>query len=672
VWIHTFVPGLPLSLLDHSLVTGNSLIGVATVEEARAKVSRVGSARQEDRTMQMFSSDAESLLGAAARPLKRLATLADASVRDVQAARTAAQEAIQAVAPTCALFDIITAQVVAGEDIRFQFDEWERKRDSLAGSRVHRDATTVLKGLSTLHFPVAFPEVFLRDRPGFDVIIGNPPWEEATIEEDAFWARHFPGLRSLPQREQEQLKSQLRDSRPDLVRQYQVEVSQMERLRKLLVGGGYPGMGTGDPDLYKAFCWRFWQLIANDGGRIGVVLPRSALTAKGTSEFRKGIFSQAGLVELTTLLNRAGWVFDEAEHRYTIALVVIAKGNPSEKSVHLRGPFSSLLAFEESVCKPASEFGADEVLLWNDTASLPLLPSEGSLEVFAQLRKSPRFDLNDGTSWRARPDSELHATNDKPLMDLESANRPKGFWPIFKGESFDIWTPDTGSYYAWGDPKTIQQRLLEKRVKSGKSRRDSVHAEFSATHLRDTKTLPCHEPRIAFRDISRATDTRTMRVTLLPPKIFLANTAPYLLWPRGDEKDQAFLLGTLSSIPLDWYARRFVETHLNFFVLNPFPIPRPPRTDIRWLRVVELAGRLAARDLRFAKWAKAVGVENGPLDDADKLDMIIELDAVVAHLYGLTADQLEHIFETFHEGWDYGERFKATLQKFIEWKDGAK
>ena len=37
VWIHTFVPGLPLSVLDHTLVRGNSLVGVGTVEDVRAK-----------------------------------------------------------------------------------------------------------------------------------------------------------------------------------------------------------------------------------------------------------------------------------------------------------------------------------------------------------------------------------------------------------------------------------------------------------------------------------------------------------------------------------------------------------------------------------------------------------------------------------------------------------
>ena len=47
--------------------------------------------------------------------------------------------------------------------------------------------------------------------------------------------------------------------------------------------------------------------------------------------------------------------------------------------------------------------------------------------------------------------------------------------------------------------------------------------------------------------------------------------------------------------------------------------------------------------------------------------MIHELDAVVAHLYGLTEKHLVHIFETFHEGWDYEERLRATLGHFGEW-----
>jgi hypothetical protein len=206
--------------------------------------------------------------------------------------------------------------------------------------------------------------------------------------------------------------------------------------------------------------------------------------------------------------------------------------------------------------------------------------------------------------------------------------------------------------------------IYAKRLKSGKSRRDSAHSEFSTAFRQDRTTLPCQRARIVFRDVSRATDSRTLRACLLPPKLFLTNKAPYLLWPRGDEKDQAFLLGILCSIPLDWYARRFIEVSVNFFIFNPFPIPRPTRADTSWQRVVVLAGRLAAPDDRFSEWAGAVGVKPGPLPADEKQDMIAELDALAARLYGLTEPQLVHLFETFHESWDYGPRLRAVLKHF--------
>ena len=119
--------------------------------------------------------------------------------------------------------------------------------------------------------------------------------------------------------------------------------------------------------------------------------------------------------------------------------------------------------------------------------------------------------------------------------------------------------------------------------------------------------------------------------------------------------------------PLDWYARRYVETHLKYFILNPFPIPRPDRDDRRWRRVVALAGRLACPDDRFAAWAEAVGTACGPIAADEKEDMIHELDAVVAHLYGLDDRLLIHVFETFHEGWDYGERLDGVRRHFRVW-----
>ena len=662
VWIHTFVPGLPLSVLDHQLVHGNSLVGVGTADDIRTRL--------EDATGPLFRLDVERLLGQATQPLNRLARINDATMGDIRAARDAIREVQLALGNTAALCDLITAVPMSTDDrvAGFAFEDWQDLPDDLETLPEVETARGELSSLHALHFPVAFPEVFLRGRPGFDVILGNPPWQEATVEEDAFWARHFPGLRSLPQREQEGMKTQLRKARPDLVTMYQGERNEMDQVRKALVGGAFPGMGTGDPDLYKAFCWRFWRLTTADGGRIGVVLPRSALAAKGSTKFRQTVFGESAKVSIEMLLNRAGWVFDEAEPRYTIGLVCIAHGAAQEKPIRLRGPFATLPAFATGMRRAPAAFTRDEVLGWNDSASLPLLPTEHSVEVFAQLRQAPRLDLNAAGQWRARPDAELHATCQKHLMDLSSSACPEGFWPVYKGESFDLWNPDTGTYYAFADPNPAQEWIQAKRMRAGKSRRDSAHREFPPEYLRDRRTLPCHAPRVAFRDVSRATDTRTVRVALLPPKIFITNKGPYFLWSRGDVKDQAYLLGSLSSIPLDWYARRFVEINLNFFIINPFPVPRPRRDDMRWQRVVDLAGRLACPDKRFRTWAKAVGVPWGEMAEDEKEDMIHELDAVVAHLYGLTEAQLVHIFETFHEGWEYQPRLDGVLTHFEAWK----
>ena len=675
VWIHTFVPGLPLSVLDHTLVHGNALVGVGTIEDIREKF---GEARDT-----LFAVDADSLLGAAAAPLRRLANINDATLADIAAAREAMDDARNALRTTEALCDLIAAGPISTDAkvIWFPFEDWERARDDPETLTIAATARRELEGLHALHFPVAFPEVFLRERPGFDVILGNPPWQEATVEEHAFWARHFPGLRSLPQRKQETEKARLREARLDLVAILDAELAETERMRKALAGGAYPGMGTGDPDLYKAFCWRFWHLAAATGsrtpsGRIGVVLPRSALAAKGSAEFRMTMFREAAGVDITMLLNNRRWVFGEVHPQYTIGLVCIIRGvacdgAPEAGSIRLRGPYASLAAFREGVTRPAAAFESGDVLVWNDTSSLPLLPSEDSVEVFAQLRKAPRLDLNEAGRWRARPDRELDASLQKPLMDLESEHCPDGFWPVYKGESFDLWTPDTGRYYAWAAPEPVIQWLLKKRQRAGRGKRDSAHGEFPLEHLRDRATLPCFAPRIAFRDVTNRTNQRTVIACLVPPEVFIANQAPYLLWPRGDVRDQAFLLGVLSSVPLDWYARRFVETHVNFFVFNPFPVPRPSREDPAWQRVVDLAGRLACPDERFAAWAEAVGVDCGPLAADEKEDMICELDAVVAHLYGLSEAQLVHIFGTFHEGRDMQDRLGAVLRHWRTWTHGA-
>ena len=126
---------------------------------------------------------------------------------------------------------------------------------------------------------------------------------------------------------------------------------------------------------------------------------------------------------------------------------------------------------------------------------------------------------------------ELDATNDKKHMIFEE-EAPADAWPVYKGSSFDLWNPDTGEYYAWADPNCITDVLQAKRLNQQRNAR-SAFSVFPMEWARDPATLPCLYPRIAFRNVTRATDTRSVRAALLPGECVITNAAPYLVWSRG-------------------------------------------------------------------------------------------------------------------------------------------
>lgn len=650
IWIHTFVPGLPLSFLDHNLVEGNSLTGIGTIDEALdILVPDTGKGG----TPSIFREQIEAWLDEAAEPLRRLGRLADATLAEVEEARQAHDEATQAVERVRDLFDLLIA-IRLGEATRIE----DISDDTVADHPQLEEAFILGEDLKSLHFPVKFPEVFLRDRSGFDCILGNPPWEEATVEELGFWAARFPGLIGMPQGEAMRRVEALRRDRPELHLDFEAAAEQAAVVRKVLVSGPFPGMGTGDPDLYKAFCWRFWHLVA-DGGAVGVVLPRSALTSAGTGAWRREILGSGSFNDVAVLKNAAGWVFDDVTHQYTVALVAIRKGGRHLGQVRFSGPFRSLYSLLDRGSASPS-IAVEDFLSWTDHASFPLLPTDESLEVFLKMRRHPRLDANRG-GWRVRPVTELHATNDKKLMIFDPETTA-GLWPVYKGASFDLWNPDTGKYYGYVDPDHTVEHLYEKRKRQGRNRR-SAFSEMPIEWLSDRSTLNCLRPRIAFRDIARGADARTIICALVPPGVVLTNKAPYLLFARGSETHEALLLGVLSSVPLDWFAKRFVELGVNFHIFSALPVPVLDESHVA-TRIIQISARLAAVDDRYRSWADALRIPVGGVSIAEKDGHLAELDAAVSHLYGLNEEDVIHIFETFHEGWDYTDRLDRVLEHF--------
>lgn len=661
LWIHTFVPGLPMSSLDHGLVCANSLTGIGTINEAIQALSQDSSntplTQGHGVPVSFYESIISDNLEQAKLLLLEVANSDEAKKSEVREAAKGAKRAREAASSTRLIFDAAVGARLGFFDARAVFDE--RTLISFAQSEIVAES---IKPLNPAHMPYLFPEVFLRDKPGFDVLLGNPPWEELVYEEIKYWTLRNPGLRGKSIANQLKEVKKLHAAHPDQLEEMQAEMEATNRYREVLMSGPYEGMGSGHADLYKAFSWRYLQLC-RDGGYIGAVLPRGALTAAGSSEWRRAVIKSGKFVETVFLLNSNGWVFPSVHGQYSIAIVGIQKG-VSGRTV-LAGPFTSETEFTEfGSTNHEALLESSSILEWSETAAFPLLPSPASVKLFLSLRKARSLGSIKEPNFEFAPvQGDFNQTTDRKLIYLDDQKR--GELLAYKGASFNLWNPATGELLGSASLKTMTNFLNKKidnacRMKSSafygfkKSKDGNYPFGFSAA-------------RIAFRLITNQTNTRTIISCLVPPEVVLGNGAPFLVRRAGDEKSEAYLLGILSSIPLDWYARRFVELNVNFHILNGFPIPEFDGSTL-CERLVFLAGSLAAVDKRYAKWAKRVGVTvNSVLDEQTREKFICEIDAVVAHLYQLDRDDICHLFETFHKGWDYAPKLASTLEHFDSW-----
>ncbi|MBF8194535.1 hypothetical protein ITP53_54565 [Nonomuraea sp. K274] len=628
IWIHTFVPGLPMSSLDHGLTVGNSLTGIGTVEEVLQIL-----APGVKGTATLFDEPIQEALGRAREVLVRVARTSEATKQEVRDAALAYAAANEAATDARALFDAATA-------VRLGLIPGVVTPEHAIEAGHSTAVQERMTELNVAHFPLRFPEVFLRERPGFDVLIGNPPWEKIKVEEHQWWGLRFPGLRSLPQKDKNQAIARYQSERPDLLAEYEAEVARVEALKNVLGKGPFPGLRAAtDTDLSLAFSWRFWHLL-RDGGRSGVVLPRTVLSGRAGSQFRETILVEGGFADVAMLVNNRQWIFDEVHPQYTIGLITAVRGVRYAGSVTLRGPFFSLTNYHEGMALPGQALPAQEFATWSDGAVFPLLPHTDSLRVFARLRAHPRLDA-EGGEWVFTPLRELHTTDDKALYDFNLANPSKDL-PVLTGASFNLWSPDFGAPYAFADLGEFEDWAQRRRRRQIKLTRSAFHG-MPKRWADDPATLGYRKPRIAFRDVARATDSRTVICALVPAGNALVEKAPYLFRRKGDARDEAYMLGVLSALPLDWYARRFVELKLSYTLLNAFPVPRPETESPLRGRVVQIAGRLAAVDDRYADWAAEVEVPVGSVDaPEEKKALIAELDAVVALLYGLDRKHSRH------------------------------
>ena len=623
LWLGSFVPGLSLAYLDHNIQVGNSLIGIARPES----ISPPGT---EHGQVALFGDALSEAIAEAARQAAQLRAIEDRTPDEVEASRAADQALHARVAAAERVLNLWVAEPLgltgARQEALQQGHEIIEGQQSLLADQ----ATELALRHSALHWPLAFAEVFDRERPGFDVVVGNPPWEEITIEEQSFYAWYRPGIRrGIPEEERHRAVAELIEQRPDLPQRF-AELQETALRMRDYFGAEYEG-SAGDPDVYKFFCQRYRELLRHHG-RLGVVLPRAVFATKGSAAFRSWLFDHAVPHRVDFLLNNRRWAFD-THPQFTFALLSAERRAPtSDDVVEIAGVARSAIEFADQSARPGlalhrAAFGPE--------LEVPLLRNQAEADLLSKLRGGVPFPLG-CKRWQCFPVRELDESLDAHLWNGATSGRP-----LWKGESFNQYDPHGAAERLCLASEAVFAKVRKPRPGA----RSLLAGEVSVPVRRQAVERTLGRARIAFNDVTQRTNSRTMVACLIPPEHFLTNKAPYLAFIDDDPRSEAACLALMNSVVFDWQARRFVEINMNFFILEGLRLPEVD--DDQFVVLADDAARLSCLDDRFAAFAEVTGVEVEHLSDDDRASLRAEIDATVARAWGLTADELELIFSDF-------------------------
>ena len=239
LWLDSFTLGAPLSFLDHHLKCGNTLIG--------AEVETVESALEGG----LFGTQFAGMLQAT-ELMREVGELTDVTSAEVEESETKFDHARQALTPFIRLMNVWQAESFGHANAR--------KALKHVGSQVgvidHRTKPAQTQSLEEavhrtaaahrfFHWELEFPEVWYGggrrvDEPGFDAVIGNPPW---------------------------------------------VRQETLAKLKKVLAET-YPSVYDGVADIYVYVLARGLAVL-KPGGRLGFILPNKWLRANYGEKLRE-------------------------------------------------------------------------------------------------------------------------------------------------------------------------------------------------------------------------------------------------------------------------------------------------------------------------------------------------------------------------------------------------
>ena len=702
LWLEGHWTGKPLSFLDHHIKCGNSLVGVieptvleegvpdeaytAVTGDAKAAATaykrenkqareRLERSRKQGR-LRFNVGEGLRVLAHGAREISAVTEETPADVRQ-KAQRYAAlrdtgdfnQELLASHLWTAAFF----AELRESTDKRVPTtEELERCLEKLPvnGSTL-RYAFDLANEGRFFHWKLEFSEVF--ENGGFDVVLGNPPWERIKLQEQEFFAVRSSAIATAQNKAARELlikalfKPDATKSQRQIAREWNSAKHIAEATSKFVRSSGrYPLTGVGDINVYAPFAETFLTILS-PSGRGGIIIPSGVATDHTLREFFAYLISKHILDRFFEFENE-GFFSAGQGHMVRFALTTLAKNGDVQSTDFV---FQAKTVEELRLPERHFQLTPAEIQLVNpNTLTCPIFQTQVDAALTKAIyRRVPVLvhaaKAEKGNPWRVKFMAMFHMANDSSYFKTAA-----DFVKLSAEEAHENWLlPDSGTYVRLYEAKMFY--LFNHRYSDFADNEDKRSHKLptnSNEKLSDPKYLAqpfywvpksdveerlrdkgwTHGWIMGWRDVTDARASERTVVAGILPRTGVGHNAPLLLAGQSDARLHSLLVGNLSSLVLDYLARQKVGgLHLTIFVLSQLPI-LPPETysDTDYAYIIPRVAELVCTADDVQPFGTALGYA-APFawNSARRVQLCSELDAYYAHLYGLTRDEMRYVLD---------------------------
>jgi hypothetical protein len=499
---------------------------------------------------------------------------------------------------------------------------------------------------------MAFPQIFARG--GFDVVLGNPPWEVSQLGEEEFFAVRAPQVAQAKNKAAREREIAKLEKAPVGSRERRIyEEFDAARRMSEAVNGAYRGnprftlTAVGKLNTYPLFAETMYRMTAKLG-RAGMIVPTGIASDDTTKEFFAEVAEGCRLVSLYDFENREA-LFPGVHRSYKFAALTLGSAHEAE--------FAFYAAQVHELADSRRRFRlapADFRLLNPNTRTCPIFRTAHDAELTKRIYRRIPVLLDEAHSSDARnhwgvsfSQGLFNMASDSHLFRDTAAD---GALPLYEAKMIHQFDHRWATY---GSARS--GTMPEARALTAAERTDTHYSVRPRYWVDGAEVSSRLEARgwtrgwlMGWRDICRATDERTVIASVLP--IAAVGDTLLLMFPAVDDaRLVACLLGDQDSLIHDYVARQKVGgTHLKYHVKKQLPNLPPSSYDETAMsfvvpRVLELT--YTASDL--ISWASDLGFEGPPFqwDPHRRALLRAELDAWYAHAYGLARDELRYVLD---------------------------